>query len=235
MKIAYLIEPPFSYLDQSGAATGCDIALARYVFDQLGIGNVEFVKTEFAELLPGLERGDWQMTTGLFASPERQQLALFSRPIWALPDGLLVRVEEATRITGYRSLAIAGNVRLAVIRRQLQHETALELGIPPDRISLFETYRDAATAVQDGQVTAFASVCRAHEGFLQNSKVRGLSKVEVPPCEKPAGFGCFGFARTATRLKDHVDHVLNPFVGGSEHRHLMRAYGFSDDDVDRLL
>ncbi len=235
MKVAYLIEPPFNYLDNTGAVTGCDIALARYVFNQLCISNVEFIETEFAELLPGLARGDWQMTTGLFASRERKQRALFSRPIWVLPDGLLVRAEDATGITGYLSVATAGDLKLAVIRDQLQHETALELGVPPEQIPEFETYADAARAVQDGHVTAFASVCRAHEGFLQERCVRDLEVVEVPPCEKPPGFGCFGFARTATDLRDRVNQVLNQFIGGSEHRQLMREFGFSGDEIKRLV
>lgn len=42
MKIAYLIEPPFNYLDRTGTHTGCDIALANYVFAQLGMLRPSF-------------------------------------------------------------------------------------------------------------------------------------------------------------------------------------------------
>ncbi len=235
MKIAYLIEPPFNYLDHTGTVTGCDVELARHVFQKIGIDDVAFVQTEFAQLLPGLARGAWQMTTGLFASPERQQHALFSRPIWALPDGLLVRTANMERISGYRSLAAAGGLRIAVIQDQMQHQTALELGIGPERLAVFETYVDAAHAVQHGKADAFASVGRAHEGFLQQNDVQDLAMVEVPPREKPPAFGCFGFARTAKELRDRVDLVLDQFIGGSEHRRLMKKFGFDNKDVDRLL
>ena len=60
-------------------------------FERLGVKEFELVETEFANLLPGLADGRWQMTTGLFATAERRQIASFSRPIWALADGLLVR------------------------------------------------------------------------------------------------------------------------------------------------
>lgn len=235
MKVAYLIEPPFNYLDETGAVTGCDIELARYVYDQLGINKVEFIETEFAQLLPGLARGDWQMTTGLFASPERQKNALFSRSIWALPDGLLVRAEDAHRIAGYRSLATAGDLKIAVICDQVQHRTGLDLGIAPDRFLVFETYANAARAVQDGTATAFASVARAHEGFIKQNHALSLAAVEVPVCEKPPAFGCFAFARTAKELRDDIDQALNHFIGAPEHRRLMRGYGFDGDDIDRLL
>ncbi|MEM7724498.1 MAG: transporter substrate-binding domain-containing protein [Pseudomonadota bacterium] len=161
VRVAYLIEPLFNYVNEAGDVTGCDVELARYVLDQLDIDHVEFVETEFAQLLPGLVQGDWHMTTGLFASLERQRVALFSRPIWALPDGLLVRTEDAQRLAGYRSLAVAGGLKLAVIRDQIQHMTALELGVTPGQIRVFETYADAARAVQEGTVNAFASVARA--------------------------------------------------------------------------
>ena len=48
------------------------------------------IETEFAELIPGLGEGRWDMTTGLFISEERRKLVDFTRPIWSLPDGLMV-------------------------------------------------------------------------------------------------------------------------------------------------
>lgn len=235
MKVAYLIEPPFNYVDDAGAVTGCDVELARYVLGQLGIKEVEFVETEFSQLLPGLARNDWQMTTGLFTSPERQRVALFSRPIWALPHGLLVRAADAGRVVGYRSIAIADNLKLAVVRDQVQHVTALELVVTPGQFRVFDTYADAAKAVQDGKVSAFASVARAHQGFLQTSAAPGLAVVNVLLRERAPAFGCFAFALSAINIRDRVDHVLERFIGGSEHRGLMKAFGFADADVDRVL
>ncbi|WP_299144929.1 transporter substrate-binding domain-containing protein [uncultured Tateyamaria sp.] len=235
MRVAYLIEPPFNYVDDAGAVTGCDVELARYVLGQLGFGDIEFVETEFAQLLPGLALGDWHMTTGLFSSPERQRVALFSRPIWALPDGLLVRAEDTQRLTGYRSLAASDDLKLAVIRDQVQHVTALDLGVAPGQIHLFETYTDAARAVFDGTVNAFASVARAHEGFLKSNDDARLAVVNVPLREREPAFGCFAFALSASDLRNQVDQVLNTFIGGAEHRLLMTEFGFADADVDRIL
>ncbi|WP_299774904.1 transporter substrate-binding domain-containing protein [uncultured Tateyamaria sp.] len=215
--------------------TGCDVELARYVLGQLGIGDVEFVETEFAQLLPGLAKGEWPMTTGLFASPERQRVALFSRPIWALPDGLLVQKEDAQRLAGYGSLTVSGDLKLAVIRDQVQHGAALELGVTRGQIRVFETYADAARALQDRTVSAFASVARAHEGFLRTNNAAGLAVVNVPFMERAPAFGCFAFGLSANDLRNRVDQVLNTFIGGAEHRRLMTAFGFADGDVDRIL
>lgn len=232
MRVAYLIEPPFNYVDEAEDVTGCDVELARYVLNQL---DVEFVEAEFAQLLPGLARDDWQMTIGLFASPERQRVALFSRSISALPDGLRVREEDAQCLARYRSLAVSSDLKLAVIRDQVQHLTALELGVAPGPFREFETYAGAARAVQDEKVKAFASVARAHEGLLQTNDAVGLAVVDVPLRERAPAFGCFAFALSASDLQNRVDHALNTFIGGAEHRHLMAEFGFADADVDRIL
>ena len=175
------------------------------------------------------------MTTGLFVSPDRQRIALFSRPIWALPDGLLVREEDAPRVAGYRSLAASGDLKVAVVRDQVQHTTALDLGVMPGQFCLFDTYADAARAVQEGTVRAVASVARAHEGLLNTSAADGLAFVTVPVREKAPAFGCFAFGLSAHHFRNRVDQVLNTFIGGAEHRRLMKTFGFADTDVDRVL
>ncbi|MEM7724497.1 MAG: hypothetical protein AAF376_19315 [Pseudomonadota bacterium] len=67
------------------------------------------------------------------------------------------------------------------------------------------------------------------------SPADGLAVVNVPSQERAPAFGCFAFALTANELQTRVDQVLNTFIGGDEHRHLMKAFGFADADIDRVL
>ncbi|WP_299304330.1 transporter substrate-binding domain-containing protein [uncultured Litoreibacter sp.] len=232
MKFAYLIEPPFNYVDTNGDVTGCDVELARHVFQELEISDFELVETEFAELLPGLDDGRWRMTTGLFATDERRQTAQFSRPIWALPDGLLVRDGNPLDFTGYRSLASNSDARLAVIRDQFQHRSAVEFGVSDQQIAVFETYTEAAKAVRDGAIDAYASVGRAHSGFIEQHTDWKLDLVLVSTKEKPPAFGSFAFSLDDTSLLNDVDAVLSKFLGSDTHRQMVAAFGFSNAEVD---
>lgn len=234
MKFAYLIEPPFNYVNASGQVTGCDVELARHVFNELQILNFEPVETEFAELIPGLGDASWRMTTGLFATEERQESAEFSRPIWALPDGFLVRQGNPSRLSGYRSLATNARARLAVIRDQFQHRSAVAFGVSADRIAVFETYTDAAKAVRDGQVDAYASVGRAHSGFMEQNRDWPLELVSVPTAEKPPAFGSFAFSLNDRKLRQDVDAVLASFLGTEAHRQMVAKFGFTDGEVDLI-
>lgn len=234
MKFAYLIEPPFNFLDAQQRVTGCDVELARHVLKQIGVGQFEPVETEFSDLLPGLGRRDWEMTTGLFCTDDRRKNALFSRPIWALADGLLVAKGNPMKLTGYRSIASNRNVRLAVIRDQLQMQTAIDFGVCTDNLFVFESYDDAAAAVLDRRVDAYASVGRAHTGFNSQNPNLALDVIMVPTTEKPPAFGAFAFGLNDAKLCRAVDSILETYLGSEAHRKMMAAFLFSDHDVDLI-
>lgn len=232
MKFAYLIEPPFNYRNEDGTVTGCDVELARTILAMIGISAFEPIETEFAQLLPGVAEGRWRMTTGLFGTEERRKTAAFSRPIWALPDGLLVRKDDPKQLTGYKSVAQASGCVLAVIRDQLQHRSAIEFGVPKERILIFETYTDAAQALLDGRADAYASVARAHTGFTAQNSDLELEVVTVPSEEKEPAFGSFAFNKSDNEFRQAFDGALSEYLGSSEHRSLMRRFGFGDAELD---
>jgi len=208
MKFAYLIEPPFNYRNSDGLVTGTDVELAKLVARELGLGHFEAIETEFAELLPGVATGRWRMTTGLFSTKEREQLALFSTPIWALPDGLLVKAGNPKQLTGYQSIAETPGCSIAVIRDQVQHRSAISFGITEDKIEVFETYSAAANAVQFDQVDAYISVSRAHTGYLELSQTNNLEVLTVSAVEKEPAFGSFAFSKKDNALCDEVNCYL---------------------------
>jgi polar amino acid transport system substrate-binding protein len=218
---AYLQEPPFCYRDDDDVVGGCDVELARAVATMAGGGAFQPVEAEFAQLLPGLLDQRWIMTTGLFVTDERRRRVDFSRPIWALHDGLLVRAANPRGIAGYGSLALDGSAVLGVIVDQVQHATAVRLGVPTDRIRLLKTQDEAARAVAKGDVDAYASVATAHRGYLAHRRDAGLAVVDVPVAEQPPAFGAFAFSRESDNLRDAIDDALDSYLGSPAHRALM--------------
>lgn len=231
-RFAFLIEPPFCDRMSDGTVTGCDVELARTVLTMASAEGLQPVETEFAQLLPGLADGRWRMTTGLFATAERRRLAAFSRPIWALPDGLLVRKGNPLRLKGYRSLAGTPGSILAVVRDQIQHRSALALGVPEDRIQVFETYAAAVEAVRNGRAQAYASVARAHGGFIEQAGALDIEVVTVGVDEKEPAFGAFAFNLADDAFKQAIDEALGAYLGSLQHRAMMKEYGFSDAEID---
>jgi len=232
---AYLQEPPFCFRDGAGAVRGCDVELAQAVLAMAGAGTFAPVEAEFAQLLGGLRDGRWLMTTGLFVTDERRARVDFSRPIWALHDGLLVRAGNPRGLAGYGSLARDRSAVLGAIVEQVQHATALRLGVPADRIRLFATQDEAAGAVASGRVDAYASVASAHRGYLANGPDARLAVVDVPVAEQPPAYGAFAFAKESRGLRNAIDGALAAYLGSPAHRALMARYGFGAAEVDRVL
>ncbi|MDG4884981.1 transporter substrate-binding domain-containing protein [Mesorhizobium sp. WSM4884] len=235
MRFAFLQEPPFCFTDASGELGGCDVKLAEKICQMLKAEDFAPVETEFAELLPGLANGGWDMTTGLFISDVRRKLVDFTRPIWSLPDGLMVVKDDPLGLEGYRSLARHPSAMLAVISDQIQHQTALQNGIPPERIRIFASQAEAAEAVARGAVQAYASVAMAHRGYIARRPDTPLEVVEVPASERQPAAGAFALAKGNAVLRHQVDRCLDDLLGSPWHRELMTGFGFGDADIGRVL
>jgi polar amino acid transport system substrate-binding protein len=218
MKFAWIQEPPFNFLN-AGSPAGCDVAVARHLFDAIG-ETFEPIETEFADLLPGLKADRWAVTTGMFVTAERRMTAAFTRPIWSLRDALLSRRDHPSAPMGYRHLAESGG-RLAVLEGQVQHATALSLGVRPEAIVVYRTFNDAAAAVAAGEVDAYASVELAHRAWV--AMHRDFSCKLIPDEEKAPDDG--GFACRSPELRDRLDLVLTQFIGSPEHLRLLQDQG----------
>lgn len=235
MRFAFLQEPPFCFTDASGVLGGCDAMLADKVCQLLELESFSPIETEFAELLPGLASGRWDMTTGLFITDERLKLVDFTRPIWMLPDGLLVAKNNPRAFHGYRSVAEDGAALIGVISGQVQHQTALQNNVPSERIRIFATQAEAADAVAAGVVHAYASVAMAHRGYLGRHPEADLAVINVPAEEKQPAAGAFALAKGNAALLQRIDSCLGHLLGSTWHREMMGECGFSGSDIDHLL
>jgi len=230
---AYLDEPPFCAPRPDGPV-GCDVEVAFAVLKAIGVERIEARLVTFAELLPGVARGDWQINTPLFVTEERARLVDFSRPVWSLADGLMVRAGKLRGFESYRSLAVDSGARLAVVADQVQEQRALAAGFAPERILCVATQPDAVQAVLDGHAEAYASVAMAHRGFLRAKPDARLAVVDFAEHGAPAAVGAYSFSKSNAALRTAFDDALGRYLGGPEHRRIMQRCGFSEADIDRV-
>lgn len=233
--LAYLDEPPFCAPGADGKPTGCDVEAAFAVLRAIGIARIETRLVTFAELLPGVARGAWNINTPLFVTEERAALVDFSRPVWSLADGFMVKAGNPKRLTGYQSLAAHADTRLVVVAGQVQEQRALAAGIPAARILRVATQAAAVAAVLDGRADAYASVAMAHRGHLHATPDAPLAVVDLGAQGGAAAAGAYSFAKGNRELRLAFDRELGRYLGSPEHRGIMRRYGFADADVDRIV
>ena len=231
---AYLDEPPFCAPGADGPV-GCDVEVACAVLRAIGIERIETRLVTFAELLPGVASGAWQINTPLFITEERARLVAFSRPVWSLADGLMVQAGNPKRLTSYHALAARADARLVVVADQVQEQRALGAGLDPARVLRVATQPEAVAAVHDGRTDAYASVAMAHRGFLRAAPDARLAVVDFGADGGVAAEGAYSFAKANADLRRAFDGALQEFLGAPEHRAIMRRYHFADADIDRVL
>lgn len=235
---AYIEEPPFA-ATVNGQPSGSDIEVAKTVLARMGIKNVEFVKTEFAELLPGVAAGRWTMNTGLFVTQERCKTVAFSNPIWALVDGMIVRAGNPKGISSYASVGTSG-ARIGLVRNTIQIGYAKAAGVPVERIVEFNTQDEAVAAVKAGQVDAFAATALGNRALLAslNDPDLAIAQPFEPPVVKGAqggGFGAYSFNKANSAFVARFNAELATFLGSEEHRSILARYGFGSDEITPTL
>ena len=86
LRAGYAVDAPLALVTPAGEVTGASPETARLVAEQLGIGRLDWVQTEFRDLLPGLLARRFDMIAGgLITSAERARHVRFSDPILRLP------------------------------------------------------------------------------------------------------------------------------------------------------
>jgi polar amino acid transport system substrate-binding protein len=236
IQFAYINEPPFVSPSVGNWPGGCDGDLAAAVLTRMGIASAHALQVRFADLIPGVAGGRWTFNTALFITPEREALVRFSRPVWALPDGLMVLSGNVVRFGSYEAVAADPLALLGIVAGQVQGTTAMAAGVPDDRIIRFASPDLVVAAVRARTVSAYASVAMAHRGFLAQhpDKRLAFSNLGEAGHAGKAGaapaLGAFSFARDDSGFADDFDQALGAFPGSDAHVAIMARYGFSVRD-----
>jgi polar amino acid transport system substrate-binding protein len=221
LKIAYIEEPPFGWTEAGGRATGADIELAETVLRAIGVTHIEYELTSFAELLPGVASGRWDMNVPLFITPRRMAKVDFSLPVWAIGDGFLVWAGNPLALDSYRRVAECGDARLGIIVGQVQHEAALAAGVRDAQIVLFDQQAEAIDALLTGRIGYELLDAVPHP--LVNKDANSLPK------------GAFSFRQGNHELLDAFNRQSRLYLGSADHRRRMLRFGLTEREIDPIV
>lgn len=153
--------PPMAYADQQGVLKGLRIELGYEIAKRLCL-QPEYISTEYATMVPGLQGGRWDMiNAGLFVTAERRKI-LFMIPYENLAISISTAVGASAPITKVDDLAgkavstdIGGYAERKI--KEL-NEDFKKRGLAPMTINLFDNYATVYQALRAGQVQAAVSI-----------------------------------------------------------------------------
>ncbi len=237
VRVGFANEAPYAYVDtETGRLTGEAPELARLIFRQLGVAEIEGVLTEFGSLIPALKAGRFDViAAGMYITPLRCQEILFSDPTYAIGEAFVVPAGNPLDLHGYRDLRDTPEATLGVVTGAIQLQYAREAGIPDSRVRIFPDAPSAVDGVAAGRVSAYAGTSLTVNDLLSKTDAP-LERAEpfkdlVIDGETVKGFGAFGFRKGDKAFRDAFNQVLNATVGTPKHVELVKPFGFGENTL----
>lgn len=192
VRIGIASEPPFGYINDKGEPTGEAPELAKVVFKNLGIDNVEPVPVDFSALIPGLRAQQFDVVSaGMYINATRCQQVLFSDPDYLMLDAFIVRKGNPHNITRYEDI-VEKKLKLASGEAYAEIAYAEAAGIKdililPDQVAGLD-------AVVQGRVDAFAGTSITVRDVVKNSRRAEHTEPFQPIVDGEPAYGAGGFA-----------------------------------------
>ena len=212
--------PPLQYVDDKGQLQGMRVELAHECCKRLGLAP-EYIRTEFATMIPGLAAKRWDMiNTGIFFTEERSKL-MYMVPYEQAAISFLAAKGNPLGMKTVDDLAGRKiSVELGGIEERRTREVAdmvAKKGLKPVTVMTFNNFAEAFQALKAGQSDAATSI-DATAMFMQQRGdfTRAISGVFPQTA-------CFAFANKP--LADAVVGALNDLKKDGYYDKLLDQYG----------
>lgn len=210
---------PYVYEDphDPGRIVGFEVDIADALARRLGVRRARFVQVQWSNLVPSLERGDFDVAlNGLEDTPERRSRLRLTRPYFVYREVLAVR-----RGSPYRSLDDLHGKRVATLN-QTYAQTLLS-ALPLETV-LYEGQQEPYFDLEQGRVDA----------VLLDHIIADRYGCPLPGVECLSTAIGSGTYVAATRLPDEalaraLDDALAGMIADGELRRVLAAWKLWDD------
>ncbi len=235
VRIGYAVEPPYAWVDEQGRIQGEATELAQRVAQRLGAPRVEWVQTEFAQLIPGLQQGRFDVVAaGMFITAERARVLRFSRPTLRVAAGWLSMRPGTMTGLDYAAAVARPHLRIAALAQSVELGRLRTLHLPADRLIEVPDARSGVAAVLAGRADALALSWPAVQHLAAGTGGRLLAETARRPQDGAAeslAYTAFEFRQADAALAEAWDATLGPLLGDAEHLALLARLGLGPDDL----
>lgn len=213
VNVGFSNEPPYAYENtDTGELEGVNIEIATAVFEEMGIEEVNGHLTDWGELIPGVQAGQYDViTAGMAILPDRCENAIFSEPEMQYGEGLVVAAGNPMDIHSYADIADNPDVTLALMEGTTQFDFVDQEGVSSDQIMSVADIPGQLSAVQSGNADVTAAtgptLREAYES-LDSDDVELVEDFEQPDIDGIPSFGAAAFNMEDEELRDAYNEAL---------------------------
>lgn len=231
IKVAFAGEIPYSYEDDDGELTGATIALAREIYGELGIDNVEGQLVEWDALIPGLNKGEYDsVSAGMSILPDRCERGAFAEPTIMYTSTLMVPKGNPEGLKDFSSFE-GTDLTLAVQSGAIEQGFAEDIGL--SNTMTVNSSLDGMDAVSSGRADAFALTNITLSKLAEENPDAGVETTGAFVAEvdglKQISAGSAVFRQEDTELLEAYNEKLKEITGDPERfEEIVGPFGFTD-------
>ena len=168
IRVGFANENPYAFAQPDGTLSGEAVEVARAVFTELGIDQMEGVLTEFGSLIPGLQAGRFDaITAGMYVTPTRCEQVLFADPEYQIGEALVVEAGNPLDLHSYEDIAANPDATVGTGAGYLEIDMMLAVGVSEDQIVTFPDDPSGMAGLQAGQIDAWTGTRPTQIKLLQ--------------------------------------------------------------------
>jgi polar amino acid transport system substrate-binding protein len=213
---------PYAFQDPNDSAklVGFEVDIAAQLAQHLGV-RAEFVQNDWSNLIPSLERGDFDVIlNGLEVTAARRGRVAFSRPYYAFTETLVVRRDDAAC-----GLADVRGQRVGTLSGSLAFDLVTAAGAD---VVLYEGVEEPYIDLEQGRL----------RGVVLDNIIADRYGLSRPTLRAAATVGegvyAVGVRPDAVTLLDAVDEAIGAMQRGGELRAILTRWTLWNDRQEHL-
>lgn len=227
--VGFANEKPYAY-EENGELKGVAVDIARAVFEELGVTNIEGHLAEFGQLIPGLQARKFHViTAGMAINPERCENAAFGEPEMIYGEGIVVQKGNPKNIKSYKDIAADPSIKVVIMAGATENEFVVQEGVSPDQIMSAPDIPATLSAVESGRAdvtTATAATLQEALESLGSDKLELVMDFEQPDIEGIPSYGAAAFHHDDDDLREAYNEVLYKLKESGKIEEFYEANGF---------
>ena len=231
ISVGFAGEAPYSF-EEGGELQGASVSLAKAVFKELGVEDVEGVNTEFGSLIPGLNADRFDaISAGMSILPDRCEQAAFGDPEFMYTTALMTKEGKLDGMKNLDDVKDKG-VKLATMTGAIESDYAKDLGIETQQVG---TPQDGMDAVTTGRADVFALTAISLNWMAKNNADAGVevseSFVQEIDGVPQVGAGATVFRTDDEELRDEWNKGLDKIISDEDaYLDAVGDYGFTAEE-----
>lgn len=227
--VGFANEKPYAY-EENGELKGVAVDIARAVFEELGVTNIEGHLAEFGQLIPGLQAKKFHViTAGMAIKPDRCENAAFGEPEMIYGEGIVVQKGNPKNIKSYKDIAADPDIVVSIMAGTTEHEFVQQEGVDPSQIQSAPDIPATLSAVESGRAdvtTATAATLQEALDSLGSDKLELVMDFEQPDIEGIPSYGAAAFHHDDDDLREAYNEVLRGLKESGKIEEFYEANGF---------